>query len=164
LGLLIVPMEMVSIPLYLIITRLRLANTYVGIAIPFAISAFGLFIVKDSIEPIPSDYIEAARIDGASEPWILIRIILPMVKMAIVTFIIIKFLWTWNEYFWPLLVVNTDKMKTVTLGLSRFSTGYFKVYSELTAAVVLSLTPILVMYIFTRRFIVKGVVLSGLKS
>ena len=67
LGLLIVPMEMVSIPLYLIITRLRLANTYVGIAIPFAISAFGLFVVKDSIEPIPSDYIEAARIDGASE-------------------------------------------------------------------------------------------------
>jgi multiple sugar transport system permease protein len=120
--------------------------------------------MKDAMEPLPSEYIEAARVDGAGEFWIFLRIVLPMVKTAVVTFFIIKLLWTWNEYFWPLIVINTDKMKTITLGLSTFSNAYFQEYSQLSAAVVLSLLPILVIYVFTRRFIVQGMVLTGLKS
>lgn len=164
LGMLMVPMQMISIPLYLVVVRIRLIDTYPGIMLPFIISFFGIYMVKEAIEPIPTDYIDAARIDGASEFWIFTRVILPMISNTVVTFIIIKFLWTWNEYFWPLLVVNSEKMKTVTLGLSKFSNALFQRYSELTAAVVLSLIPIFLLFVFTRRLIVQGILMSGLKT
>jgi multiple sugar transport system permease protein len=132
--------------------------------VPYMISAFGMFIIQESIAPIPNDYIDAARIDGAGEFWIFLRVILPMVKIQLITFIIIKFLWTWNEFFWPLIIINSESMKTVTLGLAKFSTDLFQRYGQLTAAVVLSIIPTLIIYISSRRFIQRGIMMSGMKS
>jgi ABC-type glycerol-3-phosphate transport system permease component len=164
LGILLIPMEMISIPLFLMVSRLRLGNSYIGMMIPQFISAFGIFLIKASMDPIPSSYIEAGRIDGAGEFWIFRRIIIPMVKTAVVTFIIIKSIWNWNDFFWPMLIVTEEPMKTITLGLSKFSNDLFKEYGQLTSAVLLSIIPLLIVFIFCHRNIKAGLMNTGVKG
>lgn len=164
LGSLMVPMESIGIPFYSIVARAGLVDTYLGIMLPFMISAFGVFMIKQAIESIPNDYIEAARIDGCNEFWILFNIVLPMIKPTVTTVIVIKFLWTWNEYFWPYLVVNNIELQPITMGLTRFSNNLFQDYGPLTAAVILTIIPTLIIFIFSRRFIVKGISASGIKG
>jgi ABC-type glycerol-3-phosphate transport system permease component len=164
LGLVMVPMEMISIPLFMVVSKLGLINTYLGIMLPSFISAFGTFLLKESMEPIPNSYIEAGRIDGAGEFWIFRSIILPMVQSSIVTFVVIKCTWNWNEFFWPLLVVSDEKMKTVTLGLSKFSNDLFKEYGQLNAAVLISIIPLLLVFIFCNKYIKQGLMNSGVKG
>jgi multiple sugar transport system permease protein len=164
LGILMVPFQSVVVPLYLWVNRLGLLDTYVGILAPDLVSVFGVFLMRQSIEVVPSDYIDAARIDGSSELGIFWRVILPSVMPAIATLVIIKFMWTWNELFWPLVVVNSPTMKVVTLGLVSFTNMYFIEYNLVTAAAVLSILPILVVFLVCQKWVVRAVVMSGLKG
>lgn len=163
-GILMVPFQSVVVPLYLWTNRLGLLDSYLGILAPDLVSVFGVFLMRQAIEVVPGDYIDAARIDGCGEFGIFWRVILPTVKPALATLVIIKFMWTWNEFFWPLVVVNSEAMKVVTMGLMSFSNIYFIEYNLLTAAAVLSILPILVIFLTLQRWIVRGVVLSGLKG
>jgi ABC-type glycerol-3-phosphate transport system permease component len=164
LGLVMVPMEMISIPLFLTISKLNLINTYVGIMIPSFISAFGTFLLKESIEPISNSYIEAGRIDGAGEFQIFLKLIMPMLSGPLVTLTVIKCTWCWNDFFWPLLVVSQESMKTVTLGLSKFSNDLFKEYGQLNAAVLLSILPLLAVFIVSHSRIQVGLMGAGVKG
>jgi ABC-type glycerol-3-phosphate transport system permease component len=163
-GILMVPFQSVVVPLYLWTNRLGLLDSYLGILAPDLVSVFGVFLMRQAIEVVPGDYLDAARIDGCGEFGIFWRVILPTVKPALATLVIIKFMWTWNEFFWPLVVVNSEAMKVVTMGLMSFSNIYFIEYNLLTAAAVLSILPILVIFLTLQRWIVRGVVLSGLKG
>jgi multiple sugar transport system permease protein len=163
-GILMVPFQSVVVPLYLWTNRLGLLDTYLGILAPDLVSVFGVFLMRQAIEVVPSDYIDAARIDGCGEFGIFWRVIVPTVRPALATLVIIKFMWTWNEFFWPLVVVNSEAMKVVTMGLMSFSNIYFIEYNLLTAAAVLSIIPILVIFLTLQRWIVRAVVLSGLKG
>lgn len=163
-AILMVPFQSVVVPLYLWVNRLGLLDSYLGILAPDLVSVFGVFLMRQSIEVVPSDYIDAARIDGSSEPGIFWRVILPSVMPAIATLVIIKFMWTWNELFWPLIVVNSPTMKVVTLGLVSFTNMYFIEYNLVTAAAVLSILPILVVFLVCQRWVVRAVVMSGLKG
>ncbi|HEU5303787.1 MAG TPA: carbohydrate ABC transporter permease [Gemmatimonadales bacterium] len=163
-GILMVPFQSVVVPLYLWVNRLDLLDTYLGILAPDLVSVFGVFLMRQSIEVVPSDYIDAARIDGASELGIFWRVILPSVKPALATLVIVKFMWTWNELFWPLVVVNSPSMKVVTLGLLSFTNMYFIEYNLVTAASVLSILPILIVFLACQKWVVRGVVMSGLKG
>ena len=164
LGILMVPFQSVVVPLYLWVSRLGLLDTYAGILAPDLVSVFGVFLMRQSIEVVPSDYIDAARIDGSSEFGIFWRVILPSVTPAIATLVIIKFMWTWNELFWPLVVINSPTMKVVTLGLVSFTNMYFIEYNLVTAAAVLSILPILVVFLVCQKWVVRAVVMSGLKG
>jgi multiple sugar transport system permease protein len=163
-GILMVPFQSVVVPLYQWVSRLDLLDTYLGILAPDLVSVFGVFLMRQSIEVVPSDYIDAARIDGASEFGIFWRIIVPSVKPALATLVIVKFMWTWNELFWPLVVVNSPAMKVVTLGLLSFTNMYFIEYNLVTAAAVLSVLPILIVFLVCQKWVVRGVVMSGLKG
>jgi multiple sugar transport system permease protein len=163
-GILMVPFQSVVVPLYLWVSRLGLLDTYPGLLAPDLVSVFGVFLMRQSIEVVPGDYIDAARIDGSSELGIFWRVILPAVRPALATLVIIKFMWTWNELFWPLVVVNSPSMKVVTLGLVGFTNMYFIEYNLLTAAAVISVLPILVIFVVCQRWVVRAVVLSGLKG
>ena len=163
-GILMVPFQSVVVPLYLWINRLGLLDTYPGILAPDLVSVFGVFLMRQAIEVVPSDYVDAARIDGAGELGIFCRVILPAVKPAIATLVIVKFMWTWNELFWPLVVVNSPTMKVVTLGLVSFTNMYFIEYNLVTAAAVVSVLPILAVFLAGQKWIVRGVVMSGLKG
>jgi multiple sugar transport system permease protein len=163
-GILMVPFQSVVVPLYLWMSRFGLLDTYLGILAPDLVSVFGVFLMRQAIEVIPTDYIDAARIDGAGELGIFWRVILPMVLPSVATLVIIKFMWTWNELFWPLVVVNSTSMKVVTLGLISFTNMYFIEYHLVTAAAMLSILPILVVFLLGQKWIVRAVVMSGLKG
>jgi ABC-type glycerol-3-phosphate transport system permease component len=163
-GILMVPFQSVVVPLYQWVSRLNLLDTYAGILAPDLVSVFGVFLMRQSIEVVPTDYIDAARIDGAGELRIFWQVILPAVKPALATLVIVKFMWTWNELFWPLVVVNSPTMKVVTLGLLSFTNMYFIEYNLVTAAAVLSILPILIVFLACQRWVVRGVVMSGLKG
>ena len=163
-GILMVPFQSVVVPLYLWINRLGLVDTYAGLLAPDLVSVFGVFLMRQAIEMVPTDYIEAARIDGGGELGIFWRIVLPSVAPAMATLVIIKFMWTWNELFWPLVVINSPEMKVVTLGLVGFTNMYFIEYNLVTAAAVLSIAPILAVFLVCQKWVVRGVVMSGLKG
>ena len=163
-GILMVPFQSVVVPLYVWINDLGLLDTYAGIVAPDLVSVFGVFLMRQAIEMIPNDYIDAARIDGASELRIFFLVILPAVKPAIATLLIIKFLWSWNEFFWPMVVISSPQMKVVTMGLMSFTNMYFIEYNLLTAAAVISILPILLIFVTLQRWVVQAVVMSGLKG
>lgn len=163
-GILMVPFQSVVVPLYTWVNRLGLLDTYLGIVAPDLVSVFGVFLMRQAIETIPNDYIDAARIDGCSELRIFFQVILPSVKPAMATLLIIKFMWNWNEFFWPLVVINSPSMRVVTIGLMSFTNMYFIEYNLLTAAAVISILPILLIFLTLQRWVVQAVVMSGLKG
>jgi ABC-type glycerol-3-phosphate transport system permease component len=163
-GIMMVPFQSVVVPLYVWMNRLGLLDTYMGIVAPDLVSVFGVFLMRQAIEMIPNDYIDAARIDGCSELRIFFLVILPSVKPAMATLLIIKFMWSWNEFFWPMVVISSPEMKVVTMGLMSFTNMYFIEYNLLTAAAVISILPILIIFITLQRWVVQAVVMSGLKG
>jgi len=163
-GILMVPFQSVVVPLYVWMNDLGLLDTYMGIVAPDLVSVFGVFLMRQAIEVIPNDYIDAARVDGASDLRIFFLVVLPSVKPAIATLLIIKFMWSWNEFFWPMVVTSSPQMKVVTMGLMNFTNMYFIEYNLLTAAAVLSILPILVIFVVLQRWVVQAVVMSGLKG
>jgi ABC-type glycerol-3-phosphate transport system permease component len=163
-GILMVPFQSIVVPLYMWVNRLGLLDTYLGIVAPDLVSVFGVFLMRQSIEMIPNDYIDAARIDGCGELGIFFRVILPSVKPAMATLLIIKFMWNWNELFWPLIAINSPTMRVVTMGLISFTNMYFIEYNLLTAAAVVSILPILLIFLTLQRWVVQAVVMSGLKG
>jgi multiple sugar transport system permease protein len=163
-GIMMVPFQSVVVPLYVWINDLGLLDTYAGIVAPDLVSVFGVFLMRQAIETIPDDYIDAARIDGCSELRIFWSVILPSVKPAMATLLIIKFMWSWNEFFWPMVVISSPEMKVVTMGLMSFTNMYFIEYNLLTAAAVISILPILLIFVTLQRWVVQAVVMSGLKG
>jgi ABC-type glycerol-3-phosphate transport system permease component len=163
-GILMVPFQSVVVPLYVWMNDLGLLDTYAGIVAPDLVSVFGVFLMRQAIEVIPDDYLDAARIDGGSELKIFFLVVLPSVKPAIATLLIIKFIWSWNEFFWPMVVTTSPQMRVVTIGLTSFTNMYFIEYNLLTAAAVLSVLPILLIFVLLQRWVVQAVVMSGLKG
>ena len=163
-GILMVPFQSVVVPLYVWMNDLGLLDTYAGIVAPDLVSVFGVFLMRQAIEVIPNDYIDAARIDGGSELRIFFSVVLPSVKPAIATLLIIKFMWSWNEFFWPMVVTSSPQMKVVTMGLMSFTNMYFIEYNLATAAAVISILPILVIFVTLQRWVVQAVVMSGMKG
>jgi len=163
-GILMVPFQSVVVPLYLWVNRLGLLDTYLGILAPDLVSVFGVFLMRHAIEAVPDDYLAAARIDGCNEWAVFWRVVVPAVAPALATLAIIKFMWTWNEFFWPLVVVNSPAMKTVTLGLIGFTNMYFIEYNLVTAAAVLSVLPILIIFLVLQKWVVQAAVMTGLKG
>lgn len=163
LSLFMVPQEALVIPMYLMVSGAGLNNTYLGLAFPDLFTVLGLYLLRQFMEGIPYSYVEAARIDGAGEFRILTRIITPMVAPAIVVFVIIKFLFTWNTFLWPMLVAQEESMYTVTVGLVNFAGGEFNQWNLINAATIVSMLPLIVLFVTLQRYLVKGVAMSGMK-
>lgn len=162
-GVLMVPFQSLAVPLFRMMVNLNLIDTFVGLALPLVISAFGVLLMRTSIASIPNDYVDSARIDGASEFGILVKIILPMAKSGLAALAIIKFTWTWNEFFWPLLVIISPRNAVVTLGLSQLTNMYFIEYHLITAAAMLSLLPVFVLFALFRKWM-REALTGGLKG
>ncbi|MFN8524453.1 MAG: carbohydrate ABC transporter permease [Chloroflexota bacterium] len=164
LATIMLPFEVAAIPLYLIFNKLGLVNTYLGLMAPEMVSILGIFLIRQFCETIPSDYLDAARIDGAGELRILWTVILPNLTAALVTLALIRFITTWNGFLWPLLVVRDETMRTLPLALSFFSGFYGTQYHLLAAAACVSVAPLLVLFVVLQRQVVQGIALTGLKG
>ncbi|MEA2914119.1 MAG: multiple sugar transport system permease protein [Bradyrhizobium sp.] len=163
LSTLMLPIEVTLVPTFLIVHQFDWINTYEGIAAPFLVDAFGIFLIRQSMISIPIDYIEAARMDGAGELRILWRIIVPQCWPAIAVLTIFSFRESWDQFIWPLTVVSNDEMRTYPLGLVIFNEDYGTPPTEQMAIAVLATIPIFVIFLLLQRAINKGFGLSGLK-
>ena len=163
-ALLIVPFQSIVVSLYKLTSDLGLVDTYPGLMLPFLVSAFGVFFMRNSIANIPSDYIDAARIDGCSYIKVFFRVILPNVKHAIATLAIIKFMWTWNDFFWPLVVTTSKSKYVMPIAVSQFRNMHFAEYELITASATLSTLPLIIVFIILQKQVIKAVAMSGLKG
>ncbi len=163
LATLMIPFQVLMIPSYLMLVRLGLINSLWGLVIPGATSAFGIFLMKQFIQGLPNELMDAARIDGSSEWGIYFRIILPQVGPALATLGILTFMGTWNSYLWPLIVITSHEKRTLPIVLTWFNSMHGTRYDLTMAASVLVVVPILIVYAILQRWIVQGFTLSGLK-
>jgi multiple sugar transport system permease protein len=158
-----IPFQMVMIPAYLILVKLGLIDSLWGLIIPAMVDAFGIFLMKQFIESVPGELIDAGRIDGASEFGIYWRIVLPQLGAPLASLGIFTFMGSWNDYLWPLIVITTHENRTLPLLLTWYSSQHGSRPGLTMAAAVLVLLPILVMYVFFQRWIVGSVTQTGFK-
>jgi multiple sugar transport system permease protein len=163
LATLMIPFQVVMIPLYLILVKLHLINTLWGLIIPGMVDAFGIFLIRQFVEGIPSELLEAARIDGASEFHIYWRIVLPQLGPALAALGIFTFMATWNDYLWPFIVITDHQKRTLPLILIWYNSQHGRRYDIGMAAGVLVLIPIVIVYFLFQRWIVKGITMTGFK-
>ncbi|MEJ5250122.1 MAG: carbohydrate ABC transporter permease [Caldilinea sp.] len=164
LATIMVPFTAILIPLFLIVRNLGWVNTYQGLIIPFALSAFGVFLMRQFMLSVPDDYIDAGRIDGASEFRIYFQIVLPLVQPALITLAIIIFVAIWDELLWMLVVTVGDALRTLPIGLAKFREQYQTRYELMMAGSVIAAAPVVLMFLALQRRFLQGMAgLSGLK-
>ena len=159
-----IPTVMNFVPLYAIIDKLGWVDTKLAMIVPGLGGVFGIFLLRQFFQGIPRDLEEAARIDGANTFQIFYRIILPLAKPALVTLALFTFLASWNDFLWPLIVTNNVETRTLPVGLSILQGAYTIQYAKLMAGTVLSALPVLVLFLFSQRFFVRGIAMSGIKG
>jgi multiple sugar transport system permease protein len=165
LGTAIVPFESYMIPLYIQIIPWGWINTYQGIVLPYLIMSFGIFLLRQHIaSAIPDELIEAARVDGGSEWWILFHVIAPLSASALSALGIFAFIQAWASFIWPLLIANDQRLFNMELGLTVFQFRYSTDYGKLMAGSVLSVAPMLVVFLLLRRRIIESVALTGIRG
>jgi multiple sugar transport system permease protein len=164
LSTLMIPFQAIMVPLFVIMRNFNWLNSYQGLIVPWAVSAFGVFLMRQFILSIPDELLDAARIDGASEPGIFWYVILPLSRTPMITLAIFTFLDSWNNLLWPLIIITRTNMRTVSLGLTEFQTLHGTAYNLLMAGSTIAMIPVLILFIFLQRYLIRGIVLSGLKG
>ncbi|MBD3308837.1 ABC transporter permease subunit [candidate division KSB3 bacterium] len=159
-----IPTEMLVIPWYLMASKVGLIDTYWGIWFPSIISGFGVFLMRQFMNTVPNDLIDAARIDGLSEFGIFLRVALPLVKSAIAALAIFTFIGNWGAFLWPLIIVESIEMRTLPLGLAFFSGEAGVQWDMIMTGASIATVPVLVIFILFQKHIIKGVALAGLKG
>lgn len=160
---LMVPIQVILVPRFIITANLGLANTYWGVIIPWAAEAFGVFFVRQFMITFPDELLEAARLDGAGELHIFYRIVLPLSKPAIAVLTIMAFSWRWNAFIWPLVVLTRQELYTVQLGLNYMKGFYYTEWSQIMAMALLSLIPIVIVFVLFQRYFIEGIAHTGIK-
>lgn len=161
LGTLIIPSQVTLIPNYILIRFLHWHNTYAGLIAPFLVSVFSTFLLRQFFMTISPELEDAARIDGASHFQIYLRIIMPLAKPALATLVIFTFLGSWNNFLWPLVVIDSPNLTTVPLSILAFQGQFATAWNLLMVAATLSVAPVLIVYLVAQRYFIEGIALTG---
>ncbi len=164
LSMIMIPLQVILIPIYLVISSLGMVNTYWGLIIPAAATPTGVFIIRQYMLTIPDELLEAARIDGAGEFRIFLRIVLPLARPALAVVAIFSVMWRWNDFLWPLIVAQDQKYYTVPVALAILNGELSVPYNLVLAMSVLSIVPVLLMFVFLQRQIIQGIAQTGMKG
>jgi arabinosaccharide transport system permease protein len=159
-----VPLEILLLPLYKLMIRLKLMDTYIGVVLPFAVSPFAIFFFRQYILGIPKDFIEAARIDGCSEFRIFFRIIVPLMKPAFGAMTILQAMTSWNSFVWPLIVLRSTEKLTLPVGLASLIAPYGNNYDMLMPGAVMSVIPVAIIFLLNQRAFIEGLTAGGIKQ
>ncbi len=165
LGTLMIPFQVTMIPSFLLLKQLAWLDSYPGLIVPGLASAFGIFFLRQTMITVPDEYMDAARLDGASEYVIYRKVMLPLVKPAIATLAVFTFLGAWNDFLGPLIVVKSDEMRTLPLAISALSAGHYVMsWPLLMAGASFVVIPVLIVYMVAQRYFVEGIALGGIKG
>ena len=161
---LMIPLEVIMIPIFKVISKLGLYNSLWGIIIPPAATPTGVFLMRQYLLTVPNDLLEAARIDGAGEWKIYWGIILPIAKPILAVLAIFSFMWRWDDFLWPLIVISDPAKYTVQLAISNFIGQYDVDWGSLLAMTVVTMIPVLAVFLAFQKYFVQGLVTSGMKG
>jgi len=159
-----VPFQVIMIPLFIEIYKFGLLDTYAGLILPRATSAFGIYMMRSFSYPYPKTLEEAARIDGLHEFGIFARIMLPLCKSALLSLGLFHFMFNWNDLIYPLMLTSSANMRTLPAGIAMFIGERVIEYGPTLAATLLSMLPLLLMYLFFQRYFMQSVAITGLKG
>jgi multiple sugar transport system permease protein len=164
LATLMVPGIVTLVPLFVLVSNFNLTNTYPGLILPYVAGAFGVFLMRQFMLGIPDDLLDAARVDGAGEYRIFLRVVLPLCGPALATLGVLTFLTSWNNFLWPLVVASTEDMYTLPVALALFSIGQQEsnVALQMAGATVVVL-PVAILFFATQRYVIQGIATTGLK-
>lgn len=161
---LMVPGVVTFVPLFVVVSKLGMVSTYPALILPFLAGPLGVFLMRQFIQDIPDSLIEAARIDGAGELRIFLRVVMPLCGPALATLAILTFLGSWNNFLWPLVVAQSEDMYTLPVALSLYSVGQNSTnYGVLLAGSVLIITPVLLLFVALQRYFIQGIAATGIK-
>lgn len=159
-----IPFQIVMIPLYILTVQLGIRNTYLGIIFPALASAFGIFLLRQAFQGVPKEMEEAARIDGCSELGLWWFIMLPAIRPALVTLAIFVFIGSWSDFLWPLIVIDRPELYTLPLGVATLAGTFSLDWRLIAAGSVISITPVILVFLVLQRYIVPTEAGSGVKG
>ncbi|RLD18776.1 MAG: carbohydrate ABC transporter permease [Caldiserica bacterium] len=164
LGAVMIPGQVTMIPVFLMLKKLGMLNSYLGLIIPCSASVFAIFLMRQFIYSIPDVLIESARLDGCSEFGIYWKIILPLCKPVLATLGIFTFMSSWNDFLWPLIVMIDEKMYTLPVALANLNGQHATEYALLMAGSVIVVLPVIIVFLIAQKHIIKGIATTGLKG
>ncbi|MBP2017300.1 multiple sugar transport system permease protein [Symbiobacterium terraclitae] len=164
LATMMIPAAVILIPQYLILSKLGWLDSYYGLIVPFTVSAFGIFLMRQFFSTIPVELEEAAQIDGLSRFGIFWRVVLPLTKPALAAQIIFNFLGDWNNFLWPNLIARSREMYTLTVGLQTFKNEYYSFWNQVLAGSMFLTIPVIIIYLILNRWFIKGITITGMKG
>jgi multiple sugar transport system permease protein len=164
LATMMVPFQVIVVPLFVEMRYLHLVNTYPALVLPTIASAFGTFLLRQAIMQLPRELEEAAFVDGAGHLAVFFKVVLPLAKPSLVTFGILSFMSSWNSFLWPFVVTNSTKLMTLPVGLANLQGEHLTQWNLVMAGTTISVVPIILVYLVSQRHIVDGFVLSGVKG
>ena len=164
LSTLMIPTEMLVIPWYVLARDLGMLNSYVGLIFPGIMTGFGVFLMKQFFETLPDDFLDAARVDGVSEFRIFMTIAMPLVAPALSALAIFTFLGNWTAFLWPLIVSSSQELYTIPVGLASFSGEFQSDWEMIMTGAAVATLPTLLVFLFLQRYIIRGIILGGLKG
>ncbi|WP_454830541.1 carbohydrate ABC transporter permease [Pseudoxanthomonas wuyuanensis] len=164
LAALVIPAQVAMMPLFLLLKQMGLVNTYAGAIIPGMAAIFGIFLVRQYARSIPDELLEAARIDGAGEWRIFFQIVLPGLKPILVTLAIFSFLAAWNDFMWPLIILSDDAIQTLPVALASLSREHVMDYELMMAGAVVTVLPVLLLFLLLQRYYIQGLLLGSVKG
>jgi putative chitobiose transport system permease protein len=159
-----IPFQIVMIPLYILTVQLGLRNSYLGIIFPSLASAFGIFLLRQALIGVPKEIEEAARLDGSSELGLWWHIMLPAIRPALITLAIFVFIGAWSDFLWPLIVIQDESLYTLPLGVAKLAGTFSLDWRLVAAGSVISITPVLLLFLFLQKYIVPTDTGSGVKG
>ena len=163
LATMMIPVQATVIPQYILINKMGLINTYAGLFLPGLFNAFGTFLIRQYFMGVPKALEEAACLDGAGYIRIFFQIMLPLAKTGLAVLAVTSFMGAWNDFLWPLLVASDDLHTTLPLFLSQLQGRWYVDWSVLMGATLISVLPILIVYLFAQRYFIEGVQNTGIK-
>lgn len=159
-----IPFQITMIPIYILFREIDLINSYTGLIAPNIATAFGIFMMRQFMQGIPNALLDAARIDGASEWRIFFQIALPLMRAPLAALGIFTFMFSWNNYFLPLVIITDESLKTLPLLISSLSAGlYVQSWPLVMAAATIATLPIIILFFFAQRYFIEGMALTGIK-
>jgi multiple sugar transport system permease protein len=164
LGALVIPAQVTMMPLFLMLERMGLVNTLPGVLVPWLASVFGIFLVRQYALSIPDELLEAARIDGAGEWRIFRDIVLPLLKPVIITLALLSFLGAWNDFMWPLIVLSDRDLQTLPVALAALSREHVSDTELMMAGAVVTVLPVLVLFLALQRYYMQGLLMGSVKG
>ena len=159
-----IPLEIIVLPLYKLITRMGIIDTYAGVVLPFIVNCTAVFFFRQFVSGLPKDYQEAGRMDGCTEFGLFVRVVVPLMKPAFGAMCILLAMYEWNSFMWPLIVMRSNEHFTLTVGIASLINPYTANYTIMLTGSVVSILPILILFLCNQQFFIAGLTSGGVKG